>query len=941
MTQPQDSTIPTTLWVCPTSHLDWDWNTDFEQYYAIGLSGSNDPVHYTFDQLFDLLEGAPTSFRFSLAEMGYLRRYFIDTPGAAREVLAASHALCLMGGGVTSPDDLVSHGEAFIRNYLLGVRWLTSLGIDGSRDPLAWLPDDFGHDPQLPVVLAAMGMQAVGLSRVPGSWQGTPDAIPVEGCTDPSCQGCTGHDCDCSQCAGCSESCASVACQLKCSKGLVFPWVAADGSQVLGHFMPQTYSVSSSSLSSFVDTWDAAVWGGPNMFVPVPSGDFATPTSQIQADVDAYNRGRSADQPAAVLGTFQQFVSAVLGDPGTLPPALTLRASNYWTGFFASRPQLKIDHYAAVRDLLAAEATSALLRVCATVSTSVLDALDASIEDTWWSVARSTHHDFITGTSPDQTYRLEQRPLSAQMRAQARACRTRALVLLGDCVAAEPAASQVPVVVFNSLGQQRGGLVSLATKEGSQLHGRSFSGVYVQGQLQPIQVAHDGRLLLPIASVPSLGYDTVYLQPGAAPQAPEAPALTDALTFDNGVLTVTFSRTSGWAITSLFDRVQGQELIAAGGVGNELRIYEDSGNLYQFGNEPIYDQAGVLSYGTFRCSSVVDVVRSATVLEYGPLRFVLQVVLEDTQGNGYDVRYTLVKDEPFVRIRVRAAAPSSDCSVVTAFDFASSGAPDGLVHGTAYHWDDVEPIRYWWGPTFQSTHDYLLPTVAGTPIAAIYHGGVPAWCRDQGEQNEPPPGTVLGVLLRSASGQQRGAAGTDPDPHTQHFAVGIGGAAGLDPTTTAPLANALSFSTPLRSALPSAPTSLSTMPESSSLAGVTRGTGMIRAVRVQPGSAGVAPPTNPYTDDGVPTSFVLRAYVPTNQPETLTLDLPFESAQQPIDASLVTALEQPIVAEGLPQPPSSVSATGSTVTLQAGTALTTVRIQTRRVYVTPTNGKSG
>lgn len=579
---------PTTLVVCTTSHLDWDWITDFEQYYAVGLTSSDggtehNPVRYTFAQMFALFASEPT-FRFSLAEMGYFRRYFADAPAAAALVRAAGPRLCLMGGGVVSPDNLVSHGEAFIRNYLLGADWLAALGLEASRDPLAWLPDDFGHDPQLPVVLAAMGFTAVAFSRVPGSPQPTPINQPLDGSPD-------------------------VDHLLRDRHGLVFPWVAADGSTALAHFMPDTYSVDTSDLASFVSTFATDVWGGPHMFVPVPSNDFATPTPAIAQAVAAYNADPT-DGVVAQLGTFGGFVDAVLADPSTLPPPYTLQASNYWTGFFASRPQLKLDHHAAVRDLLGAEALSVLLRLVAPLATSVLDALDDAVTTAWWSVARGTHHDFITGTSADQTYSLEQRPLAAQTRRLARGCRDQALDLLAESLPAGGAGAGA-LVVWNPLGFARTGVVAVDGVTADHGTATTPAGTVT------VQRGADGALLFVLADAPALGYQGVTLVAGT-PVVTPPPAFTDDLTLDNGAVTVTWTAASGWAITRLVDGTTGHDVIAVNGTANQLRWYTDAGNLYQFGNE-------LAGTDGFSQDTVTVAAGAGRVVENGPVRWRFEV----------------------------------------------------------------------------------------------------------------------------------------------------------------------------------------------------------------------------------------------------------------------------------------------------------------------------
>src|SRR4051812_32951027 len=242
-----------TVVVCPTSHLDWDWLDTFGEYERVGPPDANQytgPTDSILTGVADLLASHRT-FRFSLAEVGFLRAFVERHPHRLEQLL--DERLELLGGGITSPDNLICHGEVFIRNYLLGRAWLSSVGLAANVAPVAWLPDDFGHDPQLPVVLAAMGLEFVGISRVPGS----PQPFP----TTP-------------------EFGNSVAKQLA-DGGLVFAWVAGDGSQVLTHFMPSTYAAvwqgdGTGDLAAFLeahpDGWP--VVDGRPLWLATAGGDF-------------------------------------------------------------------------------------------------------------------------------------------------------------------------------------------------------------------------------------------------------------------------------------------------------------------------------------------------------------------------------------------------------------------------------------------------------------------------------------------------------------------------------------------------------------------------------------------------------------------------------------------------------------------------------------------
>src|SRR4051794_40853989 len=172
------------LVVCPTTHIDWDWIDTFIEYVTIGPQPDGNDLGPTDEVLNGVVQllASELDFRFSLAEIGYLRRFIAHQPTALATLQAAGAGRFLLaGGGITSPDSLVCNGEVFIRNYLLGQQWLRGAGLAANVGPIAWLPDDFGHDPQLPVALAAMGLAYAGLSRVPGSPQGSPCAAPLDG----------------------------------------------------------------------------------------------------------------------------------------------------------------------------------------------------------------------------------------------------------------------------------------------------------------------------------------------------------------------------------------------------------------------------------------------------------------------------------------------------------------------------------------------------------------------------------------------------------------------------------------------------------------------------------------------------------------------------------------------------------------------------------------
>src|SRR5262249_21171689 len=143
------------------------------------------PVRGSFEQLFALLDGGSYP-QFNLAEIAWLQRYLEDSPTLMQKLAGYGPKLVFLGGGVSSPDNLVCDGEAVLRNYLVGRRWLRGRGLGAMISDVLWIPDDFGQDPNLPITVDAMGFAGAAFWRVPGqqSYQ-----QPIEGpprCSRPS-----------------------------------------------------------------------------------------------------------------------------------------------------------------------------------------------------------------------------------------------------------------------------------------------------------------------------------------------------------------------------------------------------------------------------------------------------------------------------------------------------------------------------------------------------------------------------------------------------------------------------------------------------------------------------------------------------------------------------------------------------------------------------------
>jgi alpha-mannosidase len=291
----------------------------------------------------------------------------------------------------------------------------------------------------------------------------------------------------------------------------------------------------------------------------------------------------------------------------------------------------------------------------------------------------------------------------------------------------------------------------------------------------------------------------------------------------------------------------------------------------------------------------------AEIIESGPLRVRVRAPLQ-LAGQRFETIYGLTAGEPFLRMHATGAAPPMTSVMV---HFPLAGPLDALAYGTPYHWDRKALERAPWGVSFEATHDFAVPELAGVPRAAIYHAGVPAWAAQS-------DGLVIGALWRNAEVERcgiYGASGTDPDTHTVDYAIRVptGIAA---PERGETLREALSFEAPLLARVEG---SGGPLPANRSLASAMPSTAILTAAKSATAS---------------PQALVLRVYQPTNTP----LAVEVATAASLRVPSGVGVVVQPTTALEVPLAPSQAAALAlaggaDDFTFVARHALTTISIQ--------------
>jgi len=882
-----------------SAHMDWDWLNVFP--YNVTGSGSTvcDPSYFNFDpaesaqpsdkilqQAYNLIASS-SDYWWSICEIGFLQG-FAENPSYASyfQRMVLSGRLAAVGGGITSPDNLIPNGEAFLRDFLVAYEWLTARGLPWTEQ--VWLPDDFGHDSQLPVMLAALGASGVGFARIPGACD---QHAPNVGDTAKTLLG---------QVSGQPG-------------GADFTWRAADGSTVFAHWLPNHYGQGNTiDGSGYVYTEDSELarcsGQAGQQFLSTPSqhingyislncpvsptpyilvdvgGDFSLPIGgaypgttpppkeQLSYYADQWNTecgplSYEATGVWVVVATFDHYARLAQAYAEANPGTLLVRdfhatdgdqpfvSNPYWMGFYASRPRLKILHDQATRALLAAETWGEL----DLLSGGKYDA--ATVDAGWNQLAPSTHHDYVTGTSLTCVYTNEQLPLLEKALASGETVRDASLLdLAGKVAVGTPSA-----VTFNPLGFPRTGLALLPTdyevapppSGAPALQQSSDGGWLAYGEAGPF-----GYAASPMSQAP----------PSGAPTASQDGA--GNVTVANGSLRAVISAADG-TLSSFQDLAAGGAEVFAGSANTLAFLPDPSGNVYQFG----YEMQQSLDFATVDAQCL-----GLSIVENGPLRVLVKAQVQVTSqspsiNETYDVVYSLVLGEAFLRVSVTGAAPANT-SVLAAFPFASD--VEQLLHGTAYHWDvkQVAPfdsVSSGFHPTFESVHDFVVPVSSDNAQAAIYPASCRAWAGD-GK-------TLYGCILRNSltvtwvTYEQ-----SDPDPHTIEYAIRV--PSGLPTAVSGDLLReARGYAVPLVAASVAAQSG--SLPASRELVGITAPGG-------DPTPAMVTAAKQGSFDES---ALVLRLYQPTNAPLDVALDLSTLVNVQPgwiWQAAPATALEQPI-----------------------------------------------
>ena len=384
-----------------SSHWDTNWLQTSEEYFRSRI----EPI---FAHILTQLERDPRRV-YCIESVFFLKLYWERHPEARERLRTLLEPdarwgvrLRILTSAFTTPDTLLPHTESILRDFHLGQTWLRRQGLT-ANPRAAYFPDNFGHSPHLPSLMRAVGVDAVGVTRIDGMYFIASDfrpksEFPLAGSTAALLQ--------------------------RDLSTLDFVWKDDDGAEVLCHWNAFTYFQGDMLAHAGIIRWNGHVAAIPwrtrghiarrigafvrqlaplarTRYLLCPIGmDFNDPIVDLNGLLDRYNKERYGDTGTwAVLAGLDDYFTFLDAHRSELP-VLSVDPNPYWMGFYASRPELKQRPTRIVRSLVLAEKLTALAPPNPTI--------EAALSEGWANVVLMNHHDAITGTSPDRVSNLEQ-----------------------------------------------------------------------------------------------------------------------------------------------------------------------------------------------------------------------------------------------------------------------------------------------------------------------------------------------------------------------------------------------------------------------------------------------------------------------------------------------------------------------------------------------------
>ncbi|HLK63722.1 MAG TPA: glycoside hydrolase family 38 C-terminal domain-containing protein [Bryobacteraceae bacterium] len=518
-----------TIRLVGNAHIDMAWLWPWTETVEV--------VRDTFTTALQLMKEYPdfTYAQSSVQDFEWLQEKY---PAIFREIQrrVAEGRWELVGGMWVEPDLNMPDGESLVRQLLVGTRWFKRhFNVDVN---IGWNPDSFGYTWQLPQIYKKSGFdtfvtQKMSWNSQESSWRQT-YTFPHK----------------------------------------LFWWQSPDGSRVLTYF-PHGYSggISSASLSQDIADYVPST-GFPQIMHLYGVGDHGGGPTRQMVDEAVRLQEPSAIFPKVQFSTARAFfddAEKAITDGNLKPPVWNDELYlAYHRGCYTTQAETKKLIRQNEELLQNAEKFAALSFLTAQRRYS-----STAFEEIWKRVLFDQFHDIMPGSGIGINYVDAERNLTdASLRSEK--LLDGALDSLNGMI--DTRGEGVPVVVYNPLSWDRAGPVKIDAVEppaGQHLEARDSAGQPLLAQV----VAKDATtrkvtLNVLVKGVPSLGYEVIHLV-AVANSRPAASALkVDGFNVENEFFRMKVDSRTG-CVTSLVNKSDGRESVAAGGCGNLLEAFKD------------------------------------------------------------------------------------------------------------------------------------------------------------------------------------------------------------------------------------------------------------------------------------------------------------------------------------------------------------------------------
>lgn len=437
-------------WVVGSTHVDLAWKKDSSEMAEL--------LETFVVRLLDILENDP-AFTYVLEQVLHYRRLAERRPDLISRLkhFLREGRIEFVGGLASTAETNGPDGESFIRNQLLGLKWLRdNLGV---KVESGWLIDTFGLNAQIPQILRQFGIQRLMANR----FGGTVDRD-------------------------------------------VFLAQGLDGSKILviGHDVHAPYVRPGNIFFKYVLSWDdidelfeeasTAEGNGPYLVMPYTENE-VVPSLRSAYHVRGRNQGEEGEEWC--FATLREYFDA-LESTETTWPIIHGDLNPEFTGTFGQRVTIRLRNREVETLLLEAEKWTSLLG---------LNEAQRELEEAWWDAIFNHSHDAFTGSHPTKVLRetLERfdHVKRRGLKILNRALETR---LPDDRVETE----EVLILVANGLPWERRDIVSLTLPEGLA----SVENVSDGEKDIPFEIV--GSNLRFLSDIPPVGIKTFAVKPGSS-----------------------------------------------------------------------------------------------------------------------------------------------------------------------------------------------------------------------------------------------------------------------------------------------------------------------------------------------------------------------------------------------------------------------------------------